>query len=255
MALSEEERERYSRQLSIPGWGEAAQERLREASAIVVGAGGLGAPACAHLAAAGVGAVGIVDGAEVERSSLPRQILHFAPEAGANKAESLALKVGVLNPEGRGEPYPVRIERENAAAIVSGADVALDCSASSATRRLVNEACCSERVPLVAAGISGLSGFVLSVLPGESACHECVFPWSEDRPSDQRDGHSVGAMAGALGALQALEALKLLTGVGRPLLDRLLSLDGGDMLATVEPVGRRAGCPACADLVPPPQST
>jgi molybdopterin-synthase adenylyltransferase len=232
----------------LSGWDDAAQQSLGGASSIVVGAGGLGAPACAYLAVAGVGRIGIVDGATVEPSSLHRQALHFAAEIGANKAESAALKIGALNPEVRAEPYPVRLEQANAAAILAGADVALDCSGSSDTRRLVNEACCAERLPLVTADVRGLSGFLMSMRPGESACHACVFSESagQDESGDEPGAGSPGAIAGTLGALQALEALKLLTGVGRPLLDRVLRLDGGDMVATVESVERREGCPACA---------
>lgn len=250
MTLSDDDRTRYARQLALPGWGEAAQERLRAASAIVVGAGGLGAPAAAYLAAAGVGRIGVVDHASVEVSSLHRQTLHFAPEVGANKAESAALKLGVLNPEAQAEAYPVRLEQMNAAAIVAGADVVVDCSDSSETRALVNEACCAERVPLVEAGLDGLSGFLMSIRPGESACHRCAFPETGAEAHGDGGGGALGAMAGSLGAMQAIEALKLLTGFGRPLLDRLLWLDGGDMAPAIAAVERRAGCPACADVRP-----
>lgn len=252
MTLPDEDRRRHARQLEIPGWGEPAQERVRGASAIVVGAGSLGAPAAAHLAAAGVGRVGIVDSAPVSVSSLHRQTLQFTPEVGANRAESTALKLALIDPEVQAEPYPVALEGMNAAAIVAGADVALDCSGADATRLLVNDACCSERVPFVVAGVAGLSGFLMSVVPGGSACHRCALAAPTGAPGD--DAGSLGAVGGAVGALQALEALKLLTGAGRPLLDRVLRLDGADLGVTVEPVDRRPGCPACGDVPPAGQS-
>jgi molybdopterin-synthase adenylyltransferase len=244
--------ERYFGHLDIPGWDDAAQRRLGGAGAIVVGAGGLGAAACAYLAAAGVGRIGVVDGAAVELSGLHRQAMHFTAEIGANKAESVALKLGLLNTDVRAEPYPVRLEEMNAAAIVAGADVALDCSSSSITRRLVNEACCAERVPLVTAGASGLSGFLMSIRPGESACHACASP--EAQGAEGAACGSLGALAGALGSLQALEAVKLLAGLGNPLLDRILRLDGEDMAAKVDPVERDPGCPACAEAFAARQS-
>ena len=253
VSLSAAERERYSHQLALPGWGESAQERLASSAAIVVGAGGLGAPAAAHLAAAGVGRIGIVDHAAVEVASLHRQTLYLTPEVGTSKAEAAALKLGVLNPEVQPEPYPVQLGEMNAAAIVTGADVAVDCSNDEPTRRLLNEACCAERVPLVEAGVRGLSGFLMSIRPGESACYRCAFPTTDDDGGTD-DAGAVGAMDGGLGALQGLEALKLLTGLGRPLLDRVLRLDGAEMTSTTVAVGRRSDCPACGGARAAPQS-
>jgi molybdopterin-synthase adenylyltransferase len=256
MTLSESELERYSRQLVLPEWSGAAQERLKAASAIVVGAGALGSPAAIYLAAAGIGRLGIVDEDVVELSNLHRQPLHYTPDLERQKAENAALKLGVLNPEVQVDPYPVHIDAQNAPAIVMGADVVVDCSDSFATRYVVNDACCSQRIPLVEAGVLGFDGLVLSVRPGESACYRCVFP-TEPPPGSVpscREAGVLGATAGIIGSIQALEALKLITGVGQPLTDRILQLDAARMEPTIVSTGRRADCPACGRLDAAPQS-
>ncbi|MEA2445271.1 MAG: hypothetical protein QOJ12_2563, partial [Thermoleophilales bacterium] len=176
MTLSDPELERYSRQLVLPEWSGVAQERLKQATAIVIGAGALGSPAATYLAAAGVGRLGIVDEDVVELSNLHRQPLHSTPDVGRQKAENAAMKLGVLNPEVTLDSYPVRIDANNAPAIVMGADVVVDCSDTFETRYVVNDACCGQRVPLVEAGVLGFTGMVLSIRPGESACYRCVFP-------------------------------------------------------------------------------
>lgn len=247
MTLSDAEVERYSRQLVLEEWSAEAQERLRAASAIVVGAGALGSPAAAYLAAAGVGRIGIVDSDPVELSNLQRQPLHFTPDVGTNKAGSAAAKLGVLNPEVTVEPYPVRLDEANAAAIVAGADVVLDCSDTFATRYVVNDACCAAGVPLVEAGVIGFEGLVMAIRPGESACYRCAFP--SPPPADAvracRDYGVLGPVAAVVGSLQALEALKLLAGVGEPLLDRFLQFDGRDVSHLVVATSRRPDCEAC----------
>jgi adenylyltransferase/sulfurtransferase len=256
MTLSESELERYSRQLVLPEWSGEAQERLKSATAIVVGAGALGSPAATYLVAAGVGHLGIVDEDVVELSNLHRQPLHFTPDLGRQKAENAALKLGVLNPEVQIDPYPVRIDEQNAPAIVMGADVVVDCSDSFATRYAVNDACCAQRVPLVEAGVLGFDGLVLSVKPGESACYRCAFPTEPPAGSvpSCREAGVLGATAGIVGSIQALEAIKLITGVGEPLTDRILQLDARAMEQTIVSTSRRDDCPACGRLTAAPQS-
>ena len=248
MTLAEEDLERYSRQLVLPEWSGAAQERLREASAVVVGAGSLGSPAATYLAAAGVGRLGIVDSDDVELSNLHRQPLHFTPDVGAHKAESAAQKLRALNPGVLVEAFPARLEEANAEAILVGADVAVDASDSFPTRYAVNDACCSLGVPLVEGGVLGFEGLVLSVVPGVTACYRCAFP---DPPPEGavpscREAGVLGATAGIVGAVQALEALKLLTGVGEALTDTILRLDALTMEWTRVATSRREDCPSCA---------
>src|SRR4051795_4002602 len=153
--LSDTELDRYGRQLALPEWGLAQQAALREARVLVVGVGALGSPVALYLAGAGVGRLGILDHDGVELSNLHRQLLHFTPDVGVPKAESAAAKLGFLNPDVVIEPYQVRLEPHNAAALVEGQDLVVDCSDAFATRYAVNAACCAARVPLVEAGVSG----------------------------------------------------------------------------------------------------
>ncbi len=243
--LSDAELERYSRQLVLPEWSEAAQLKLRGASVLVIGAGALGSPVAAYLAGAGVGRLGIADSDAVELSNLHRQHLHYTPDAGVPKAESAAAKLRFLNPEIVVEAYQVRVEPGNATAMVESQDLVVDCSDSFATRYAVNEACCLARVPLIEGGVVGWSGLVMAIRPGESACYRCAFPAPPaDAPSCAEAG-VIGPAAGVIGSLQALEAIKLLTGAAPALTGAFLQVD----LATLDvlriTVRRRPECPDC----------
>jgi molybdopterin/thiamine biosynthesis adenylyltransferase len=244
--LTDTRLERYSRQLVLPEWSEAAQQELAAASVLVVGAGALGSPVAMYLAGAGVGRLGIVDADDVELSNLQRQLLHFTPDLGVPKAHSAAAKLGFLNPEVVVEPYQVRLEPENAAGLIEGADLVVDCSDSFETRYAVNAACCAARIPLVEAGVLGMSGLVMGIRPGEAACYRCAFPAPPpDAPSCATAG-VLGPAAGVIGSLQALEALKLLTGVGEPLSGAFLQVDLALLSFLRVSVERRADCPDCA---------
>ena len=245
--LGDEELERYSRQLVLPEWSEAAQLALRGASVLVVGAGALGSPVLASLAGAGVGRLGVVDDDDVELSNLHRQHLHFTPDVGVAKAESAAAKLRFLNPEVLVEPYRVRADAASAPGLVEGHDLVVDCSDSFATRYAVNAACCDAGVPLVEGGVVGTSGLVMAIRPGESACYRCAFPEPPppgSAPSCAQAG-VIGPAAGVIGSLMALEALKLLTGFRPPLLDAFLQLDLGDPELLRVAVRRRDDCPDC----------
>ena len=246
--FTDAEIERYSRQLVLPEWGAAAQLALAEASVLVIGAGALGSPVALYLAGAGVGRMGIVDDDVVELSNLHRQLLHFTPDLGVAKSESAAAKLRFLNPDVVVEPYQMRVDAENAAAIVEGQDLVVDCSDAFATRYAVNAACCAARIPLVEAGVLGLAGMVMSVKPGRTACYRCAFPHAPEDAPRCADAGVLGPAAGVIGSLQALEAMKLLTGVAPAIADGFLQVD----LATAEflrvNTSRRPGCPDCGDV-------
>ena len=248
--LSDAELDRYSRQLVLPQWGAAAQLALRDASVLVVGAGALGSPVALYLAGAGVGRLGIVDGDVVEPSNLHRQLLHYTPDEGVLKAHSAAAKLEFLNPEVEVVPYAVGLEAGNAAGLLSGHDLVVDCSDSFATRYTVNAACCAAGLPLVEGGAVGLSGLVMSIRPGETACYRCAFPTAPPpgaQPTCAQAG-MLGPAAGVVGSLQALEALKLITGFAEPTTDAFLQVELADPGFVRVAVGRRAGCPDCAGL-------
>lgn len=252
MTLSDAELIRYSRQLVMPEWSGSAQARLRSARAMVIGAGALGCPAATYLVAAGVGSVGVVDEDEVELSNLHRQPIHLTPDVGARKADNAAVKLGFLNPEVVVESFPARLDEANAEALLAGADVVVDCSDSFAIRYLVNDTCCALSIPLVEAGVLGLSGLVMSIRPGESACYRCAFPIEPEPGSVPtcREAGVLGAVGGIVGSFQALEAIKLLTGVGEPLLDRILQLEGASSAPLTIATRRREDCPACGARQP-----
>jgi molybdopterin/thiamine biosynthesis adenylyltransferase len=236
--------ERYSRQLVLPQWSEAAQRALGDASVLVVGAGALGSPVATYLAGAGVGRLGIVDDGEVELSNLHRQHLHFTPDLGVPKAHSAVAKLGFLNPDIVIEPYQAAFN----AAMVEGQDLVVDCTDSFETRYAVNAACCAAGVPLVEAGVVGTSGLVMAIRPGETACYRCAFPQAPPpgaAPTCAEAG-VLGPAAGVIGSLQALEALKLLAGLPGVLTDAFLQVDlaAHDFLRVA--VRRRDDCPDCA---------
>jgi molybdopterin/thiamine biosynthesis adenylyltransferase len=252
--LDESDLERYSRQLVLPEWSGEAQERLRDASAMVIGLGALGSPVAAYLVGAGVGRVGIVDGDDVELSNLPRQPLHFTSDVGTNKALSAAAKLSLLNPTVLVEPYPARLGRMNAEMMLDGADVVVDCSDTFATRYVVNEACCILGTPLVEAGVLGFDGLTMTIKPGTSACYSCAFPTEPAEASSCAEAGVLGPVAGIVGSIQALEALKLLSGVGEPLVDKIVQIDGHTLEHTIVSTSKRAGCPACASVPAATQS-
>jgi molybdopterin-synthase adenylyltransferase len=246
--LSDAELERYGRQLVLPEWGLAAQAAVAEARVLVVGAGALGSPVALYLAGAGVGRLGILDDDAVELSNLHRQLLHFTPDVGVPKAESAAAKLRFLNPDVVIEPYRARFEPANAAALVEGQDLVVDCSDAFATRYAVNAACCAARVPLVEAGVSGFSGLVMTVRPGETACYRCAFPAEPADAPGCAEAGVLGPAAGVVGSLQALEALRLLAGLDGGLVDGFLQIDLLTHAFVRVRARRRADCPDCAAL-------
>ena len=242
--------DRYSRQLVLPEWSEQAQLALQEASVLVIGAGALGSPVAAYLTGAGVGRIGIVDSDIVELSNLHRQFLHFTPDLGQPKAHTAVAKLQFLNPEIAVEPYQVRLDEANADGLVAGHDLVVDCSDGFATRYAVNAACCRAGVALVEGGVVGLTGLVMSIEPGDSACYRCAFPEPPPPgavPTCAQAG-VLGPAAGVIGSLQALEALKLLAGMPGAVTDAFLQVDlaRGEVL-TVR-TARRADCPDCGGL-------
>ena len=249
MSLSNEQITRYSRQLLLPDIGVRGQERLGASRVLVIGAGGLGCPAAAYLAAAGVGTLRIVDRETVALSNLHRQILHTTDGVGRPKSESAAATLTALNPTIRFEAVQRSVQPETVMELIRDTDVVLDGSDNLATRYLVNDACVLAARPLIYGGVIGLRGQVLVVAPRHSACFRCVFPEPPapgDIPNCQ-DAGVLGAVAGLIGSLMAQEALKLLAGFGTPLHDRLFVFDGLAAVAREVAVRRDPSCAVCGD--------
>ncbi|MDT8435431.1 MAG: molybdopterin-synthase adenylyltransferase MoeB [Gemmatimonadota bacterium] len=249
-ALTPEERARYHRQMILPEVGEAGQRRLRSASVLVVGAGGLGSPAALYLAAAGVGRLGLVDSDAVDASNLHRQVLHDTPAVGRAKVEVASERLGRLNPSVEIETHAVRLDASNAMELFGrGWDLVLDGSDNFPTRYLVNDACVLLGIPLVYGAILRFEGQVsLFAAPG-GPCYRCLF--REPPPPGLVPGCAeagvLGPLPGLVGSIQAAEALKWLLGAGRPLTGRLLLVDAAEMTFREVAVRRDPACPLCGD--------
>jgi len=249
VGLSKEQIARYGRQLILPELGVPGQQRLLDASVLVVGAGGLGSPAALYLAAAGVGRLGIIDPETVALSNLHRQILHATESVGRPKVESAAGRLRALNPGVAIDAIQAALNAENADALLRGYDIILDGSDNFPTRYLVNDACVLLNKPLVHGGVIHTGGQVFTILPRRSACYRCVFPESPAAgaiPSCQEAG-VIGAVAGVIGSVMAQEAIKLMTGIGQPLTDRLFVFDGAASRAREVPVRRQLDCAICGE--------
>ncbi len=240
--LSDRELERYGRQMILPDWGTATQERLRGSRAFVAGAGGLGGPACLFLGAAGIGTLRICDFDKLELSNLNRQIIHDELRVGMVKSESARITLSKLNPDVVVEPITERLEEDNLDEVIGEADVVVDCLDNFETRHLLNSWCLRSGVPLVHAGIWGLEGRVTFIHPPETPCLACLFP--EAPP--QEVFPVLGATPGVIGTIQAMEAIKFLAGTGRNLKGRMLSCDFSEMTFREFPVRRDPACSVCS---------
>jgi molybdopterin/thiamine biosynthesis adenylyltransferase len=247
VTLSEQSEERYRRHVIIPELGEAGQEKLKAASVLVVGAGGLGSPALYYLAGAGVGRLGVLDRDVVELSNLHRQPLHHTADIGGAKTASAAAKLRALNPEIEVVEHRTGLAPENAAELIAGYDVIVDAVDNFAARYLLNDACVLGGKTLVEAGILRFTGIVMTIRGGETTCYRCVFPQMPVdglAPSGAQAG-VFGPTPGVIGAVQAAEAIKVLVGFGRPLYDRLLTFDAADLSFVEVAVARDPACPVC----------
>lgn len=227
MAFSAEETKRYARHLVLRGLGGEGQQKLKSARVLVVGAGGLGSPVIAYLAAAGVGTLGVADDDTVSLSNLQRQIVHTGARNGVLKTESAATFVKELNPFVAVETMPKRVTANTAALMTGVYDVIIDGTDNFATRRIVAEAAEQAGKPLVSGAVSMFDGQVTVFTPGGPQFRDLypVEPDADDLPSCEAVG-VLGAVTGVIGTLMAMEAIKLTTGLGQPLVGRLLLYDG-----------------------------
>ena len=252
--LTQEECERYSRQMLLEGVGEAGQRKLLAAKILIIGAGGLGSPAAMYLAASGVGEIGVVDDDVVDLSNLQRQIAHRSADVGRKKADSMARTLAALNPAVRVNVYRERISEDNAEDILCDRsyDFVLDCTDNFPAKFLINDACVRLHKPFSHAEITGFSGQIMTVVPQEGPCYRCIF---EDVPKDgtvptSREIGVLGAAVGVMGSLQAVEAVKYILGIGDLLVGRLLIYDALTMkFRMVELPKRNERCAVCNEEV------
>lgn len=242
---------RYSRHLLLDEIGIEGQQRLLDARALVIGAGGLGSPVALYLASAGVGRITLVDHDTVSLTNLQRQIAHDMGSLDRLKVESAAARMAALNPGVRTRALAHRADAALLDAEVPGADVVIDCTDNFATRHLVNAACVRHGRPLVSGAAIGFDGQI-SVYDsrrtgaGELPCYACLFPPGAGFEDAACSTMGVFApLVGIVGSLQAAEALKLLAGVGEPLAGRLLMLDARRMQWSEIAMQRDPDCPVC----------
>jgi molybdopterin/thiamine biosynthesis adenylyltransferase len=240
---------RYSRHILLDEIGIEGQQRLLAASALVIGAGGLGSPAAMYLASAGVGRIVLVDDDEVDLTNLQRQIMHTSARVGQPKVDSGRAALLQINPGIEVVALRERAAGARLAELVRGASVVLDCCDNFATRHAVNHACVAHGVPLVSGAAIRFDGQISVFDPrrAEAPCYACLFPQDQAFEDVACSGMGVFApLVGVIGAMQAAEALKLLLGIGPSLAGRLLLLDGRAMEWTSIAVARDAACPVCA---------
>jgi adenylyltransferase/sulfurtransferase len=247
--LSSQEVARYSRHLIMPEVGMDGQKRLKAASVLLIGAGGLGSPLGLYLAAAGVGRIGLVDFDVVDFSNLQRQVLHGTPDVGRPKLHSAKDRLQAINPEVRIDLYETHLTSANALQILGPYDIVIDGTDNFPTRYLVNDACVLLGKPNVYGSIFRFDGQATVFYPGRGPCYRCLYP--EPPPPGEvpscAEGGVLGVLPGLVGCIQATEAVKLILGRGEPLIGRLLLYDALEMRFREFKVRRNPKCPMCGD--------
>ena len=246
MALSPSDLRRYARHLSLKEVGPAGQEKLRAARVLIVGCGGLGSPAALYLAAAGVGTLGLLDFDRVDTSNLQRQILFDTSDVGEPKAERAQQRLRALNPDIRAVAHQEELCAANVRVLFDDYELVIDGSDRIDTHYLISDACVLYRKPLVTAAIYRFEGQIMSYQPDLGPCYRCLFPTIDAAAAPScADTGVLGVLPGVLGTLQATEAIKLITGIGTPLLGRLLTYDALDLRFQELRFSRRQDCAVC----------
>ena len=248
--LSNEERVRYSRHLTMPEVGIDGQRLLKAAHVLCIGAGGLGSPAALYLAAAGVGTIGIVDFDDVDLSNLQRQILHGTKDIGRSKLESARDRLRDANPNIEVELHECRFSSENASELVARYDLVVDGSDNFPTRYLSNDVCVFARRPNIYGSIFRFDGQSTVFAPHLGGpCYRCLFP-EPPAPGtipNCAEAGVLGVLPGIIGMVQAIETIKLILGVGEPLIGRLLHFEALKMKFRELKLRRDPQCPVCGD--------
>ncbi|MFH1788319.1 MAG: molybdopterin-synthase adenylyltransferase MoeB [Candidatus Altiarchaeota archaeon] len=247
--FTEEQIKRYSRHIILPEVGGKGQKRIREGKVLVIGAGGLGAPAIIYLAAAGVGKLGIADMDKVEVSNLQRQIIHTVEDIGQFKTSSAKDKINALNPDVEVVEYRNRITSENILDIIEDFDVIVDGCDNFPTRYLVNDASVMKNKVLAHGSILRFEGQATTIVPGQGPCYRCLF--SEPPPPGMvpscHEAGVLGVLPGIIGVIQATEALKKLLGKGELLSGRLLLYNALNMEFKEVRIPKDPDCPVCGE--------
>jgi adenylyltransferase/sulfurtransferase len=242
---------RYSRHILLPELGIEAQQKFAASHALVVGAGGLGAPVAQFLAASGIGTITLADPDTVDLTNLQRQILYASPDIGHRKVDAARARLASINPGIRVETIAARLGADDLAPLVERADVVVDCCDNFTTRHAVNRACVAARTPLVSGAAIRFDGqvAVFDARDPASPCYHCLFGEGEDLEETRCAIMGVFApLVGIVGATQAAEALKLVAGIGESLAGRLLLLDAFSMRWREVRITRDPQCPVCSTV-------
>jgi molybdopterin/thiamine biosynthesis adenylyltransferase len=238
--LSQDELVRYQRQLIIPDFGEEGQSKLKDASAIIIGVGGLGCSSAIYLTAAGVGHITIVDFDTVELSDLNRQILYGQDDIGEKKVVAAGRRLKKLNSSIEINPVFSEIKEDNVLKIISGAKVVLDGTDNLASRLILNSACVKLKIPFIVGGVSRLRGMVTTIIPGTTPCLACF------QPEGLRGLGVLGVIPAVIANIQTLEAIKLLVGHKPALAGSLLLFNGDEMKFRNYQIHRNESCQVCS---------
>jgi len=244
MALSPRELERYDRQIRISEWRIEGQKKLKKAKVVVAGIGGLGGLAALYLAAAGVGKLILVDKGRFELSNLNRQILGWEKDVGRLKVQAAKEKLEALNPEIEIETVTEEITEANIDSIIKNAHAIIDGMDNWKTRFILNKACVLNNIPFVHAGVSEFHGQITTIMPGEGPCLRCILPRN---PPEKEKVLVVGVTPALFASLQAMEAIKIIIGIGKPLVGKMLFIDGKEMIFETVRVEKMPDCPICGE--------
>ncbi len=250
MAFTDEQLERYSRHIILKEIGVKGQKELLNAKVLIIGAGGLGAPAALYLAAAGVGTIGIVDADVVDLSNLQRQVIHTTNDVGKKKVDSAAETMRAINPDVTVNTYHTFVSSDNILDLIKDYDFIIDGTDNFPAKFLINDACVMAKKPLSHAGIIRFKGQLTTIIPGEGPCYRCIFkdPPPKDAVPTCKQAGVIGAMGGVIGSLQAMEAIKYITGTGELLVGYLLTYDALKMeFHKIKLPPRGKGCAVCSD--------
>lgn len=239
--------ERYKRQLMLEGFTEEHQERLRHATALVAGIGGLGGTAAIYLAAAGIGRMIFVHRGNLTRSNMNRQILMQEDWVGRSRVIMGKKRIREINSDVEVEIHDKWISENNVDGFISGVDIALSARPNFRERRILNKACVEKGIPIVEAAMNGMEAYLFNVIPGVTPCLDCVF--ADDNPEwRELEFPVLGAVSGVLGCLMAIETIKILTGFGTQLLSKMLSFNTMDMHFRNLNIYRNESCHVCGRI-------
>lgn len=243
--LTDKDRQRYDRQIMLPGFGEEGQEKLKKAKVFLAGVGGLGTPAAFYLAAAGIGTIILADHDVVDLSNLNRQILHWEKNIGNPKVESAAQKLREFNSDINIQTIRETIDEANVSRIVGDTDIIVDAMDNLPTRYLLNKTAQEKGLPFVHGAVYGFEGRVMTVLPGKTACLNCLY---HGAAVPKAKFPVIGVTPGVIGCIEAAEVIKYITGMGALLTDRLLNYDGLSMKFSEFKVNRDPECEHCKGI-------